>query len=110
MMVPVGKLPPIDVIRGLEPNYGKLVDTHASAYVSNFEYVIQSIREQIQQMSAPWNYLYTKAKDIRVKNFLRKPVTGQVVQVADRLNEALQRFIKGGHDSLFVYDGRSWWA
>lgn len=100
----VGKLTPIDVIRGLEPNYGKLVDTDYSAYVSNFEYVIQSMREQMQ--TAPWDDLCAKAKDARVKDFLRKPTPAQVVQVSDTLNEALHRFILGGHDSLFVTDGQ----
>ena len=102
----VGKLTPIDVIRGLEPNYGKLVDTHASAYVSNFDYVISSMREQMQHLSAPWDDLCAKAKDVRVKEFLRKPTPAQVVQVSDSLNEALHRFILGGHDSLFVTDGQ----
>lgn len=102
----VGKLTPIDVIRGLEPNYGKLVDTHASAFVSNFDYVISTMREQMQQMSAPWDDLCVKAKDVRVREFLRKPGPGQVVQTGDSLNEALHRFILGGHDSLFVTDGQ----
>ena len=102
----VGKLTPIDVIRGLEPNYGKLVDTHASAFVSNFEYVISSMREQMEQMSAPWDGLCARAKDARVKDFLRKLSPAQVVQVSDSMNEALHRFILGGHDSLFVTDGQ----
>ncbi|GAB6057435.1 CBS domain-containing protein [Desulfonatronum parangueonense] len=102
----VGKLTPIDVIRGLEPNYGKLVDTHASAYVSNFEYVIATMREQAQHLSAPWDDLCVKAKNVRVKEFLRKLTPAQVVQASDSLNEALHRFILGGHDSLFVTDGQ----
>lgn len=102
----VGKLTPTDVIRGLEPNYGKLVDTHASSYVSNFEYVIASMREQMEHSTAPWDDLCAKAKNTRIKDFLRKPTPGQVVQAGDSLNEALHRFILGRHDSLFVTDGQ----
>lgn len=100
-----GKLTPIDVVRGLEPNYGKLVDTHASAYVGNFEYVIATMREQMQQLSAPWDDLCLKARNVRIKEFLRTPAPSQVVQAEDSLNEAMHRFILGGHDSLFVTDG-----
>lgn len=101
----VGKLTPIDVIRGLEPNYGKLVDTQSSI-VRGFDWLISSMREQMQQISAPWDDLCTKVKDVRVKEFLRKPGPSQVVQTEDSMNEALHRYILGGHDSLFVMDGQ----
>ena len=101
----VGKLTPIDVIRGLEPNYGKLVDTQSST-VRGYDWLISSMREKMQQMSAPWDDLCAKAKDVRVKEFLRKPGPGQVVQTGDSMNEALHRYILGGHDSLFVTDGQ----
>ena len=102
----VGKLSPMDVVRGLEPDYDKLIDPTTHAFVSNFEYMIQSMREQTALWSKPLDDLCRKAKDIQIKDFMKPPQPNQVVRISDSLNEAFHRFVLGRHDSLFVTDGQ----
>lgn len=49
----VGKLSPLDVVRGLEPDYETLVDQNASSRVENFDYVIQPPGLHIAARTAP---------------------------------------------------------
>lgn len=49
----VGKLSPLDVVRGLEPDYEKLVDEQSSVYVEKFSYVIQPMKEQTTLWAKP---------------------------------------------------------
>ncbi len=100
----VGKLSPIDVVRGLEPNYEKLIDESTHSYVRNFDYVIKAMREKAILWSKPLDDLCAKAKDVRVKDFLRRPSASQIVQADDTLNLAFHHFVIAKHDSLFVLE------
>ncbi len=100
----VGKLTPIDVVRGLEPNYEKVMDPKTHAYVRNFQYVIDSMREQAVLWSKPLDDLCSVAKDVRVKDFILAPLPSQVVQAEDSLNTAFHHFVVARHDTLFVLD------
>lgn len=104
----LGKLTPKDVIRGLEPNYARLMTTQAASLASNYKYIMnsQSLLELQDLTTTPWDDLCAKGKDIKIKDFLIKPPLTQVVQVGDSLNKALHRFILGKHHSLFVTDGQ----
>ena len=101
----LGKLSPMDVARGLEPEFDKVIDTKSHAFISNFEYMIKTERERATLWSRPLDDLCTKAKDIQIRDFMKPPHTNQVVRVGDTLNEAFHRFVVGRHDSLFVTDG-----
>lgn len=102
----VGKLSPLDVIRGLEPDYEKLVDEQSSAYVGNFDYVIQPLKDQSILWASPLDDLCSRAKDILVKDFIQAPRTHQVIDQEATLNSAFHRFVMFKHDSLFVMDGK----
>lgn len=101
----VGKLSPLDLLRGMEPHYDKLLDTHQSAHISKFNYLIQSLSEELEQVSSPWDHLCETAKTAKVKDFVRNPPQSQVIQGSETMNEAIHRFILAGHDSLFVNRG-----
>jgi len=102
----VGKLSPLDVVRGLEPNYEKLVDQQSSVYVDNFDYVIQPMKDQATLWSRPLDDLCTRAKDVLVKDFIQAPKPHQVIDQEESLNNAFHRFVTFKHDSLFVMDGK----
>jgi hypothetical protein len=102
----VGKLSPIDVVRGLEPDYEKLVDEQSSAYVGNFDYVIQPMKDQAMLWAKPLDDLCTTAKDVLVKDFIQAPKAHQVIEQEATLNSAFHRFVMFKHDSLFVMDGK----
>lgn len=101
----VGKLSPIDLLRGMEPHYDKLLDTHKSIHVSKFNYLIQSLSEELEHVSGPWDRLCETAKTAKVKDFVRHPPQSQVIQGSENMNEAIHRFILAGHDTLFVNNG-----
>ncbi len=101
----VGKLSPIDVVRGLEPNYDKLLNEQASAFVGNFDYVIQSMRDQSVLWAKPLDDLCTTAKDVLVRDFIQSPKSSQIIDLEESLNNAFHIFVMFRHDSLFVMDG-----
>ncbi|MDI6746435.1 MAG: CBS domain-containing protein [Rhodocyclaceae bacterium] len=104
----LGKLTPKDVIRGLEPNYGKLMAVHAVSFQNDYKYVMQSqsLLELQDMTTTSWDNLCAKSKETRIKDFLVKPPLTQLVQVGDSLNKALHRFILGKHHTLFVTEGK----
>lgn len=102
----VGKLSPLDVIRGLEPNYEKLVDEQSSVYVGNFDYVIQPMKDQAMLWAKPLDDLCVTAKDVLVRDFIQAPKAHQVIEQDATLNNAFHRFVMFKHDSLFVMDGK----
>ena len=103
----VGKLSPTDVIRGLEPRYETVVLSKAGAQVDNLELqAIHAMQEQAMLWSTPLNDLCLSAKDVRVKDFAKRPNLSQVIEAEDSLNTALHRFVMFRHDSLFVREDK----
>lgn len=102
----VGKLSPIDVVRGLEPNYDKLVDEQASAYVGNLDYIIQSMKNQTTLWAHPLDDLCTTAKDVMIRDFIQPLKPSQVIDQDETLNNAFHRFVMFRHDSIFVMAGQ----
>jgi len=102
----IGKLSPIDVVRGLEPNYEKLVDEQSSIYVEKFDYVIQPLKDQTTLWAKPLDDLCDKAKDVLVKDFIQPTRASQVIDQEANLNSAFHRFVMYRHDSLFVMEGK----
>ncbi len=101
----VGKLSPLDLIRGLEPDFDSVVKVMPSTKAAAVDYVIKAMRQSATLWSKPLEDLCGKAKSVMVREFLRHPQVTQVVQANDTLNDALHHFVIGGHDSLFVNDG-----
>ncbi|MCW7753988.1 CBS domain-containing protein [Desulfobotulus sp. H1] len=101
----VGKLTPIDIVRGLEPNFDKVVDKEAGAFVSNVNYVIESMKQHTQLWSKPIDDLCGRATDIRVRDFIKGTPRSQVVPADASLNDALHAFVIFGHDAVFAMDG-----
>ncbi len=101
----IGKLSPIDAVRGLESNYDKIIDRRTSAFVTGFEYVIESMKDKAALWSDPLKELCVKAQDIQIRDFLVSPSATQIVQAEDNVSEAFHRFVLYRHDSLFVKEG-----
>ncbi|RQD64700.1 MAG: CBS domain-containing protein [Desulfonatronovibrio sp. MSAO_Bac4] len=100
-----GKLSPLDLMRGLEPEYEKVMDAKkGGAFVANYEYVIKSMREQLAILERPLADICSKASTTRVGDFLRPVTDAQTIKAESSLNEALHRFIVGRFDSLFVLE------
>ncbi len=97
----VGKLTPMDLLRGLEPNYNKI---EGSEMISRFGlgYVVESMKDEMRLWQKPLADLCTKAQDLKVGDIVKLPIPGRTISVNDSMDEALHRFVVGGHESLFV--------
>lgn len=101
----VGKISPIDLIRGLEPEYDE-VEIEKDFARFGLGYAIKSMREQYRLWQTPFSDLCRKAKDVQIKDFITKAsIEDQSVKIDDALAKAFDWFVMGRHDSLFVFDG-----
>ncbi len=103
----VGKLSPNDVIRGLEPLYETLDLQKVGSQVDTLELnAIQAMQKQTLLWNKPLDILCSAAKDVKVKDFARRPNQTQVIGSEENLNAALHRFVLFRHDSLFVREDK----
>ncbi len=100
----VGKLSPMDLLRGLEPSYNKIDESDLSSRFG-LGYVVKSMKDELRLWQKPLGDLCHKAQDLKVEDILKLPVPGRQVSIRDTMDEAFHRFIMGGHDSLFVMEG-----
>lgn len=103
----VGKLTPMDIIRGLEPNYDKLVDKDTGAFISNVNYVIDSMKKAAQLWASPIDDLCKTVKDVKIRDFLKNTPKSQLIDTEASLNMALHAFYLFRHDALFAMDGNT---
>jgi len=100
----IGKISPIDLLRGLETNYPQLSSEEA---VSRFglDYIWKSMRAELHLWEDPFRDLCRRADRIRVRDFSRPPAEGHRVVADDTLAACLHLFVMSRHDALFVIDG-----
>lgn len=97
----IGKLSPIDLIRGLEPNYNQLDDKDTS-FRYGFGYAKDAMEETYRLWQTPFKDLCKKAVDVHIRDVVRRFPEQQTVDSGDRLDKVFHRFVMGRHDSLFV--------
>jgi hypothetical protein len=100
----IAKLSPIDLLRGLEANYGR-VDAERTVTRFGFDYIWKSMQEDYHLWESPFKDLCRKANDVCIKDFIKAPSKGQSVGVEDNLAKCFHLFVMDRHDALFVYDG-----
>lgn len=102
----VGKISPIDMIRGLEPNYEK-IDLGEELARFGLGYTLTAMRQQYRLWQTPFSDLCRKARDVKIKDFVFKASHEErAVQADDSLAKAFDWFVMGRHDSLFVFAGK----
>jgi Mg2+/Co2+ transporter CorC len=100
----IGKLSPIDLLRGLETNYSRIV---AEKTLSRFGFanIWKTVQEDFNLWGDPFHDLCRKAAEVQVKDFLKGPDEGQTVAVDDPMAKCFHLFVMNRHDSLFVVVG-----
>lgn len=101
-----GKISPMDILRGLEPQYkqmGEVVGEHTLG--ASYDHMMRSLFDQATLWTKPLKELCSKARNVKIKDFIRHPTATQTLDVKDSLDQAVHRFVIGRHDSLFVTDG-----
>ncbi len=100
----IGKLSPIDLIRGLETNYAK-VDIEKTLDRFGLHYMWKSMEENYRLWENPFRELCRKAAEVRINDFIKAPSEGQSVGVDDSLIKCFHLFVMNRHDALFVVEG-----
>lgn len=99
----IGKLSPIDLLRGLETNYAR-VDAEKTFVRSGLRYAWKSMQKEYNLWENPFQDLCRKAGDVRPKDFIKPPSEEQTVGMDDTLVKCFHLFIMNRHDALFVME------
>jgi hypothetical protein len=99
----VGKISPMDAIRGLEPKYDKI-----ESLADNIRYgvpqAMASMKDDYRLWQEPLKDLCRKAISIKVENLLSHPGEMESVKSSDRMDSALHLFATTRHHYLFVME------
>lgn len=98
----VGKISPMDVVQGLEPNYDKIDSLKTMSHYHLDETVLDSMKEQFRLWQRPLADMCKKAYSVKIKNYVKMPTPHHMVDADDRMDDAFHLFVVGRHDSLFV--------
>ena len=101
----VGRLSPMDIVKGLEPNYFQLDHLDDLPYDHLVKDAIDAMRRQVRLWQQPLAELCEKACSVKIGSFVEMPPREQMVSVDDGLDSAFDLFLVLRHGSLFVTDG-----
>ena len=100
----VGKLSPLDMIRGLEDGYQKIGEIKG---VDHFGYnapFIKTLMNRGRLWERPLSHLCRKSAEIKIKDIMNTPTNGEHIDAGDSLNEAIHQMIMTRHHSLLVVE------
>lgn len=100
----VGKITPMDVLQGLEPNYESFDALKSLPRYRPPSSTVEFMKKSLRFWQKPLAHLCRKAASLQIRNFMKKPSADYAVQPDDGLDTAFHRFVVGRHDSLFVTD------
>lgn len=91
----------VDILRSLEPNYGKLSDSDMTGAVLSRDYVL-NVFKQFGLWSDSLEGLCEKAVDIKVADIIHVPDESEVMNEEDDLALAIHHYIYGVHQPIMV--------
>jgi hypothetical protein len=96
----------LDVLKGLEPRYerilGSATNARAASRMGLAQELIDSMMESYGLWQKPLQNLAEKASQIKVKHFIHPPTAGECIEMDASLDKAIHELIMGKHLSLFV--------
>jgi len=98
----IGKIGQVDILRALEPKYGKIID---SGSLSRFGYTasfLKSLVNQYQLWDKPFNDICKKAGKLKASSFMVTPTEGEYIFENSSIDEAIHMLVMGNHQSLLV--------
>lgn len=98
----VGKLSPMDVVMGLEPNSSQLEKLETFSHYGLVRSALKNIKKQFQLWQKPLAELWNKAQDIKIDNFIKMPEPDHMVKADDKMDTAFHLFVFLRQGSLFV--------
>ncbi len=102
----VGKISPMDVVQGLEPDYLSIDTPKSTSYSQLLQTVHESTKKELRLWKNPLNELCRNAYIVKIQQFIKMPTPDHMVRIDDKMEEVLHLFVIERHDSLFVQDGQ----
>lgn len=101
----VGKISQMDLLKGLEPGYGKMMDVNVLSRTGfSLDYLESMSRAGFWK--SPLSDICRKAATRQVKNFMYTPGEGEYIDENADLGEGVRRLVAGHHHSLLVTRGQ----
>lgn len=100
----IGRLSPMDIVQGLEPNYFQIDESDSMPYGHLVHDALENMRKQYRLWQKPLQELCEGARSRPVESFVSMPDPEQMVDIDDRTNVAFDLFVTLRHGSLFVTD------
>lgn len=100
----VGKMSPMDVVQGLEPDYLNIDTPKSTSYYRLMQTVRESAQKELRLWQDPLKELCNKAYVVKIQDFIKIPTPDHMVRIDDKMEEVLHLFVVERHDSLFVQD------
>ena len=101
----VGKISMLDVLKGLEPKYGKISHMGMLSRAGFSSDFLQSMLDQHALWAEPFKDICSKAAKLKVRNFMYTPCEGEYVDEGATLSQAIHQLVMGHHHSLLVTRG-----
>lgn len=98
----VGKISQLDVLRALDPKYGRMGESRSLSKAGFSPNFLRSMLEQYTLLAEPFDELCRKAAKVKVKDFMYTPSEGEYLDENASMREAVHRFVMGHHQSLLV--------
>ena len=98
----VGKISMLDVLRGLEPKYGKIENTGMLSRAGYSPEFLKSMLDQHALWAETLKDICGKAARLKVRHFMYTPSEGEYVDETAKLNQAIHQLVMGHHHSLLV--------
>jgi CBS domain-containing protein len=98
----VGKVSQMDLIRALEPKYGKIGDPAKISRAGFSPQFLKSMLDTFGLWQEPLAVTCEKASKIKAKDFMYTPTEGEYIKESAMLGEAIHQLVMGHHHSLLV--------
>jgi len=102
----IGKLSANDVLMGLEPGYRNVASKMKLSHWELSEQTIRGMMSDYQLWDKPLEDICRKAVQIKVKDIMYTPSSGEYVDQDATLDEAIHQLVIGRHQSLLVVDAQ----
>lgn len=100
----IGKIGKIDVLRGLEPGYGKMKPPAELKHWALTKETIRNMMKDMELWEKPLEDICKKSDRIYVRDIMHTPAEGEYVNQNATLDEAIHQLVIGHHQSLLVVD------
>ncbi|MFN3533886.1 MAG: CBS domain-containing protein [Desulfatiglandales bacterium] len=104
----VGKLSQLDILMALEPKYKEILRKTSGAFLEASALsgdIMKKVMEDFLLFEEPLKDICKIAFELKVKDCMYSPKSGEYVEEDENLAHALYKFIAGRHQSLLVLKG-----